>query len=304
MEIAYRIWNAIHTSRRLIKAGFLYHRGFGSDGSADASNQQVLNYSWNNIATYNEAFGQSSLDLTLGFTANRETTTTQTVSGNTFADDRLKTLNSAAEITAGGGTENDVTFIGTFLRADYAFANKYLLAGSVRLDGSSRFGADSRYGIFPAVSAGWVLTQENFLANNSVFNFLKVRASYGLTGNAGIGNFDSRGLVAFGNDYNGIPGFMFDRLENPNLEWEKSLTLDGGIEFELFKSRVRGNLLYFVKDTRDLLLDVPIPWTTGIVNAIITQNAGEIRNQGFEFALDVDVLKGPLVGLWGLMEQR
>ncbi len=277
----------------LAKSASFTTDGFGSDGTATAANQQVLNYSWNSFATYNESFGQSLLDLTLGFTANRETISTQFVEGNTFADDRLKTLNSAAEITGGGGEADDVTFIGTFLRADYAFANKYLIGGSVRLDGSSRFGADSRYGVFPAVSAGWVLTQENFLADNDVFNFLKLRASYGLTGNAGIGNFDSRGLIAFGNDYNGIPGFMFNRLENPNLEWEKSLTIDGGIEFELFKSRVRGNVLYFIKDTRDLLLDVPIPWTTGIVNAVITQNAGEIRNQGVEFQLDVDVFKGP-----------
>lgn len=277
----------------LLKQASYTTDGFGADGSADAANAQVINYSWNNLATYTDFIGRSEFDFTLGFTVNREQTSTQFVTGNTFADDRLKTLASAAEITGGTGTKNDVTFVGFLGRLNYAFDGKYLLSASARVDGSSRFGADSRYGFFPAVSAGWILSEEPFLQNNSAINFLKIRGSYGLAGNAGIGNFDARGLIGFGNDYNAIPGFMFDRLENPNLEWEKSETIDFGAEFGLFNNRFRGSLLYYIRNTRDLLLDVPIPWTTGIVNATLTQNAGEVRNQGLEFLADVDILTGP-----------
>lgn len=283
----------------LLKQGSQTTDGFPI-GSGTASNEQVLNYSWTNLATYTDAIGRSEFDVTLGFTTNRETVTTQTVSGNTFADDRLKTLNSAAAITAGGGTANDVTFVGFLGRLNYALAGKYLLSASARVDGSSRFGANNRYGFFPAVSAGWVLSEEEFLKGSSLFNFLKVRASYGLAGNAGIGNFDARGLIAFGNDYNAIPGFLFSRLENPNLEWEKSETIDAGVEFGLFKNRLRGSVLYYIRNTRDLLLDVPIPFTTGIVNAILTQNAGEMRNQGVEFQLDFDIFNGPFTWTLGV----
>jgi hypothetical protein len=156
------------------------------------------------------------------------------------------------------------------------------------VDGSSRFGVNNRYGFFPAVGAGWIAKDDR---SASILNFLKVRGSWGLTGNAAIGNFDARGLIGFGTDYNMQPGFLFNRLENADLSWEKNQTIDGGIDFGLLNNRLRGEALYFIRDTRDLLLDVPLPWTIGIVNALITQNAGEVRNQGFEFRLDYDVLR-------------
>ncbi len=271
----------------LYKASSRTTDGAGASGSGSAASGQVLNWNWNTTATYADVIDRHGFDVTLGYTMQREETSRQSVAGNTFADDRLKTLASAATITAGSSTLNDVTFLGYLARVNYAFDNKYLIGLSARVDGSSRFGTNNRYGFFPAASAGWIAKEDRAA---SVLNFLKVRGSWGLTGNASIGNFDARGLIGFGTDYNMQPGFLFNRLENADLRWEKNQTIDGGIEFEMFNRRLRGSALYYIRDTRDLLLDVPLPWTIGIVNALITQNAGEIRNQGFEFQLDMDVL--------------
>jgi TonB-linked SusC/RagA family outer membrane protein len=267
--------------------------GFGADGVGTATSRQVTNWSWSNTAMYSDQVGRHSYDAMLGYTMNRESISTMTVSGNTFADDRLKTLNSAAEITSGGGTFTDVTFLGYFARGNYALDNKYLLSASIRADGSSRFGVNNRFGFFPAVSAGWIVSDESFMAGNGVFDYLKLRGSWGQTGNAGIGNFDARGLVGFGTDYNFAPGFLFNRLENADLRWERNTTTDVGFEFGILKNRVSGSFAYYHRYTSDLLLDVPIPFTTGIVNSVITQNAGEVVNSGIEFLVDVNILDGP-----------
>lgn len=270
--------------------------GFGVGGAADALSRTLTSFNWTAFGTYNQLFGRSELDATLGVTLTRDRTNAFSVFGQTFADDRLKTLNSAAEIIGGGGFGTDVTFEGYFLRANYFFDSKYLLSASLRVDGSSRFGADNRYGIFPAVSAGWVLSEEPWMEGN-FFDFLKLRASWGISGNAAIGNFDARGLIAFGNDYNMIPGYQFSQLENNELEWEKSETIDFGLDFEFLDNRVRGSLAYYTRYTRDLLLNTPLPFTIGFTTPSIAQNIGEIRNQGFEFTLDVDVIKTQNV-LW------
>ncbi len=277
----------------LYKAGGETTDGFGVDGTGSAANRQVLNWRWKNLLTYSDllgANGDHSFTGTIGFEMQREEITAFDVAGNTFADDRLLTLNSAAEITGGGGSGTDVNFVGVLFLVDYAYKNKYLFKASFRIDGSSRFGANNRYGYFPAVSAGWIMSEEPWFDNTGFINFLKLRGSWGLTGNAGIGNFDARGLIAFGNDYNFVPGFAFDQLENADLTWETGETIDFGFEFELWRNRIRGSAAYFIRNTNDLLLGVPLPRTIGIVNSTINSNAGAIRNQGFEFNLDVDVL--------------
>jgi TonB-dependent starch-binding outer membrane protein SusC len=277
----------------LYKAASYTTDGFGAGGVGQASLQSVYNWSWQTTANYANEVGRSRYDVTLGYTMNREQVTTFNVAGNTFASDALKTLNSAAEITSGGGTATDVTFLGYLGRLNYSFDDKYLLSASMRIDGSSRFGVNNRFGYFPAVSAGWIISEEDFFGNNTNIDFLKLRGSWGISGNAGIGNFDSRGLVGFGNDYNMLPGFMFTRLENADLEWEKNTTVDVALEFGILNNRISGSLGYYNRLTTDLLLDVPIPQTTGIVNAVITQNAGEMVNRGFEFMLDFNILNGP-----------
>jgi hypothetical protein len=175
------------------------------------------------------------------------------------------------------------------MRLGYAFDNRLFVNLSARYDGSSRFGAENIYGLFPAISAAYELS--DLINAPQVVNNLKLRASYGITGNAGIGNFSSRGLVAFGNDYNFTPGFILDQLANPELTWEQANTLDVGISFELLKNRITGELIYYNKTTTDLLFEVPIPLTAGVGSGQITLNAGEILNRGFEFQAAFNIIQ-------------
>lgn len=124
-----------------------------------------------------------------------------------------------------------------------------------------------------------------------LFSFRHYACSIPPEWNTAIGNFDARGLIAF------IPGYQFSQLENNELEWEKSETIDFGLDFEFLNNRVRGSLAYYTRYTRDLLLNTPLPYSIGFISPSIAQNVGEIRNQGFEFSLDVDVIKTPDV-LW------
>ncbi|MEM7549123.1 MAG: TonB-dependent receptor [Bacteroidota bacterium] len=288
-------------AEQLRRTGELTTDGFGSGGTGAAQNNQILNWTWNNTIDYAKDFGQHSINATLGASLQKGEVTTQFVNGNTFADDRLLTLNSAANITAGGGLGTEFSFTGFFLRANYDYKGRYLFSASGRYDGSSRFGSENRYGFFPAVSAGWIISEESFLNTNSTLNFLKLRTSWGQTGNAEINNFASRGLVAFGRDYDGAPGFQVSSLDNPSLQWESASQWDIGLEYAMLNDRIRGSIGYFIKTSQDLLVNRPLSFVSGVlpdasnnfrVDPTITENAGEVRNRGFEFDVSVDIFKG------------
>ena len=154
-----------------------------------------------------------------------------------------------------------------------------LLTLSERIDGSSRFGENNRYGSFPAASVGWIISEENFLKNNKFFSFLKLKASYGETGNNEIPDFASRGLYTYA-AYGGQAGQVPSQLPNPNLKWETTLGTDFGIEVGILNSRIDFEVDYYTRKTKDLLLDVQVPGTTGFESQL--QNVGNLNNKGFE----------------------
>jgi outer membrane receptor protein involved in Fe transport len=196
--------------------------------------------------------------------------------------DSYRTLAGAAQITAGSSVKSAFSFLSYFARANYKFNDKYLISLSGRIDASSRFGRDNRYGFFPAASLGWIVSEESFMENVSFLSLLKVRTSYGLTGNAEIGNFASRGL--FGSaSYVGVPGQGPTQIENQNLKWETTAQFDIGIDFGFLKNRITGEIDYYIKNTSDLLLNVNVPGTTGFSSAL--QNIGKLENKGFEFVV-------------------
>ncbi|WP_020569318.1 SusC/RagA family TonB-linked outer membrane protein [Neolewinella persica] len=269
------------------KSSSLTTDGFGSGGTGSANSQEVLNYTWDNTASYLFDFGRSSLDVLGGFSVQNNFQQTLNVNGNTFADDRLLTLNSAAEITGGGGFNTGYRFVGYLARAIYSFDDKFFFNASARYDGSSRFGRENIYGLFPAVSAAYDIARDL----DTPFSQLKIRASYGLTGNAGIGNFAPAGLVGFGNDYDGTPGFLLTQLENTELTWENARTFDVALDFTLASGFLDGTVGFYNKTSSDLLLAVPQPQTNGISS--LTLNAGEIQNTGVEFSLNFNLINKP-----------
>ncbi|SDM46575.1 iron complex outermembrane recepter protein [Catalinimonas alkaloidigena] len=192
-----------------------------------------------------------------------------------------------------------------FGRVNYSYANRYLFTATLRADGSSKFGANNKYGYFPSVALGWNLSNEDFV-NKSVFNNLKVRASWGQTGNQEIpskitkASYAEDRLITGGASYNTYPldpnadaiggypyGIVYTRLANPNLQWEVSTQLDAGIDFAFFQSRLSGSLDYFNKESSNILLEVPPADPVQFTDAYWTNIRDmKIQNNGLELTLD------------------
>lgn len=257
-----------------------------TNGEAYASSVGTESYVSSNYFTYSEVFNDiHDLEIVAGMEYNQAERRFQSVTGIEFPSDDFQTIASAAEITAGNGSETANSFLSYFARGTYSLNDKYLLKASVRRDGSSRFGDENRYGTFSAISAGWIVSEEDFLRDSDVLSFLKIRGSWGQTGNANIGNFAWRGLFS-AVSYNQRPGIAPTQAENPLLTWESVDQLDLGVEYGFFNNRISGELDYYLKESDGLLFDVPLPGTSG--ESFLTQNVGLMENRGIEFVLNTE----------------
>lgn len=260
------------------------------NGQSDDFWTQVFNFNTNNFFQYSNTFSDiHSLEAIAGMSYQETNNNFSSNTGIGFPSNAYKKNFSAATITAGNAQESQFNFLSYFARVNYKFNNKYLIGVSGRVDGSSRFGADNRYGFFPAASVGWILSEESFLSSVGLIDFLKLRASYGVVGNAEIGNFDSYGLYS-ASHVAGVPGQRPTQIENPNLGWEQTAQVDIGVDFGILDSRITGEIDYYVKKTSDLLLNVNLPGNTGFRTQ--TQNVGELENKGLEFVLNTENLVG------------
>ncbi|MDN3202956.1 SusC/RagA family TonB-linked outer membrane protein [Algoriphagus sediminis] len=262
--------------------------------------ENANNLSWlnENTATYRTSINDHNLEFLAGLANQRFRSDFTRIQADTYADDRLPTIQGAININR-GGTRNDIqewALTSIFSRFTYNYKGKYLFTAAVRGDGSSRFGSNNRWGVFPSASAGWVLSDEDFMVDNKTFSFAKLRASFGVTGNNNIGNFTQYALVnntvnvAFGN--NVIPGAAITSLDNPNLGWETTSQFDIGFDLGFLDDRITFNYDYFVKNTTNLLYAVQIPQESGFTN--FNDNIGEIRFWGHEFAINAIPTTGAL----------
>lgn len=259
------------------------------NGSGFYSSDQLLNINTNNFFQYTNTFKDvHNLDVVGGMSFQKQTVNSSLAEGEQFPSDAYKKLASAASKTDATSSASEFSFVSYFLRANYKFKDKYLLALSGRYDGSSRFGENERYGFFPAVSAGWILSEENFLSNVQWLNFLKLKASYGLTGNAEISNFASRGLYSGDGAYGNQAGQRPTQIANPDLRWESTKGFDIGIEASVFKGRLGFEVDYYTRNTEDLLLDVEVPGTSGFATQL--RNIGNLENKGIEFTVNGTVI--------------
>lgn len=218
--------------------------------------------------------------------------TRMTAVTNSFNNDIVQTLNNALiNPSASTSSKTQWGLISYFGRINYAYSNKYLFAASLRRDGSSRFGGNNKWGYFPSVSAAWRISKENFMTDNKVISELKLRASYGETGNFNIGNFQYLGTVGnavFSPDNKTVNGIAQTSIANPDLSWEKVKSYDIGIDFGLFNNRLNFNVDYYNKRTQGMLYQVNVPAITGFTSAI--QNIGTIENKGFEIEVQSRVI--------------
>ncbi len=248
-----------------------------------------LNYSTENYFSYSTTWKNTAMDFTAGMSYQESSSATNGVYGHNFPNDDFQNLASAGEILGGNESESTRSILSYFGRSNFNFDGKYLLSLSGRMDGDSRFGKNNQYGFFPAASAGWVLSKEKFLQDNRLLSYLKIRSSYGVTGNVPGFYFHARGAYA-GTRYAGMPGIAQTRLGNPDLRWEKTTQTNLGIDFGLLDDRISGQVDYYVKNTDDLLLIVNIPETSGFSSQM--KNVGELENKGFEVMLSSHNLQG------------
>ena len=272
-------------------AGRLTVRNQGvANGSGFNSSDAILNINTNNFIRYTTKFSSAQdFDIVVGTSYQKWTRASNFASAQEFPSDAYKKLGAGASKTDASSSASDWALLSYFARANYKLNDKYLFSVSGRTDGSSRFGTNNRYGFFPAVSAGWIISDENFLKDSKWLNFLKLKTSYGLTGNSEIGNYASRGLYG-PNAYGGFGGQSPTQLPNPNLKWESTASFDLGTEASFLNRRLTIEVDYYERKTKDLLLSVNVPSTTGFLNKL--QNIGTLQNKGLEFTINTENIVG------------
>jgi TonB-dependent starch-binding outer membrane protein SusC len=254
-------------------------------GSLSESNNNNLNYSANTTLNYSKTAGSKhNFKVLVGAEYRSEVNTGTSFNANGFPTPELNTANAAAEPSSVGGFWTAVKNAGVFTNINYDFSKKYLLSFVGRYDGSSRFGGNNQWGFFPSVSAKWNIMEENFLKSSSTVSDLGLRFSYGSTGNSQIGNFASRRLYGLGGVYQGFSAITPSQLGNPDLRWERNVTLNLGLDYGFFGGKVKGSIDLFDRTSKDLLLTRSIPQANGFSD--ITENVGEVVNKGFEFGIN------------------
>ncbi len=258
--------------------------GAGSNGSGSSGYVQTRNLLATQTLSYDKTFFSDRLNLNAiaVYEYQNNQRENNRVDGTNFPSDLTPYLTSAASITGGTSNFTEYAMASALARVNLAWESKYLFSASIRRDGSSKFPEAGRFGYFPSVSAGWVISEEDFLKSVESISLLKLRASYGSTGNQeGIGNFAYRRTIGGGYNYLDLPGFALNAIGSPNLKWESTDQFDIGVDLGLFNNRLEISADYFNKKTRDLLLNRPIPTTTGF-NSIL-ENIGNMKGSGFDF---------------------
>ena len=258
-------------------------------GQAQSRSVRVANIQTTSYLDYATNLGALDVNAVLGTSLQTEKRNLTSIQATGFPTDDLNTIASAAENIFQSSSELESAFVSYFLRGNLKFLDKYLLTISGRIDGSSKFGENNQYGFFPAASAGWIISDESFLAGNAILSFLKLRTSVGLTGNAPVARFAHLGTFN-GANYTTTAGLRPWTLASPDLKWETTLQYDIGIDFAFLNDRVSGEIDYYKKNTSDLLLSRTLPAISGF-NSVF-ENVGEMENEGIEVVLNSNNLVG------------
>jgi TonB-linked SusC/RagA family outer membrane protein len=270
-----RYWNP--------KANYGYTKGY-----LQSSRTQFIQTTTSNTLNYQKAISDHNVQVIAGQEATKYT-------NNAYSVTSPDVDPSIPYISTGTSTNDDAdygesayTLLSYFGVLYYNFQGKYFLQGSIRTDGSSKFGADNRWGTFWSLGGSWNMHNETFMKNLGFVNQLKLRASYGLSGNFNIGYYDQYGLYTT-NQYNGVTGTAPLQPANTDLGWENNREYNFGLDYTFF-DRFSGSFEVYSRTTEDMLLNYPLSRTSGFTS--IRQNIGKLSNKGFEFLIDASVLKG------------
>ncbi|WP_306353240.1 SusC/RagA family TonB-linked outer membrane protein [Flavobacterium sp. '19STA2R22 D10 B1'] len=273
-----------------------YHRynnryegdGLAVNGSVYESIGRNFNLVTQNSLNYKFNLGDHNFDVTGLFEHQKNTYNLLEASGQNIASDGLFLVGTTSENQGVSSAFTDwynVAYLGMF---NYNYAGKYVLDASFRREGSSRFADGQRFGNFWSVGAAWNIHNESFM-ENTIFNTLRARASYGTSGNSSIGENLYQALLSYDVNYADNPGIYPSQFGNSKLTWESNKTFDAGFEFGILNNRVSGSFAYYNKNTFDLLQAVRMSYTTGHATQLV--NAGDVVNKGIEAQLDVEIFR-------------
>lgn len=256
-----------------------------TDGSDERSG--YVNWITETTANYNKAFGKHHVTGLLGYTTQKQNNSSNFVRSRDYPNNLVYTLNAASNIIyQGNSNESQWTLVSYLARVHYNYDSRYYLTASIRADGSSRFGKDRKYGYFPSAALAWRISDENFLKESSFVNNLKIRTSYGETGNNNIGNYAHIGTVGYESYTFGggaVGGYAPAQFANNLLTWEKQRSFNTGIDAAILNSRLTISADYFKTINHNLLLNVNVPLVTGFNTSL--ENIGEVENTGWEVTL-------------------
>ncbi len=263
----------------------------------DVGVSKMINWLNENTLTWNKSIGQDhSFNVLGGFTMQQNNTEYVMGSSSNYVNDVMQynNLGAGSVYNAPASNAPQWSLLSYLARVNYTLMQRYLFSVNARVDGSSRFGANNKYGFFPSASAGWRISEEPFMESLRTFMpNLKLRASYGLTGNTEIGAYESLATLGsnswvIGNQQ--VTGFFPNKIPNPDLKWEKTAQLDIGLDVGILENRLRLTADYYRKETTDLLYDVAITGVSGY--STMLKNIGSMENTGYEFSVESDNLTG------------
>ncbi len=265
----------------------------GSASTASIDNTRTFAYTIENLLTYNKQIDNHSINLVGLFSTQSQNTESSGLDGRGIPISRFtyNNMGSAAEITGINSDYSEWGLVSYMARINYSYNDRYLFTLTGRADGSSRLAEGNKWSFFPAVSAGWIVSEEAFLSS-SVLSFLKFRAGYGEVGNTAVSPFRTWGglartTYAFGDA--GAFGFGQSEISNPNLGWEVSKTVNIGLDFGLWDDRFSGTFEFYNTKTENLLLERFLPSTSGFSSVL--ENVGATQNRGWELTLNYAILK-------------
>jgi TonB-linked SusC/RagA family outer membrane protein len=274
--------------------------GAGTNGNAAVSAGQFLNWLNENTLTYSKTIHENhNFSVLAGYTTQGYHNESVGANAINFNDDfaTFNNLSAGATLQTPSSGASDWALLSYLARINYGFSNRYLLTFTARRDGSSRFGPNNKYGFFPSGAFAWRLINEKFMERQKLFSDLKLRISYGLTGNQEIGDYRYLSSISvaaypFGGPNAALKiGGIPNTISNLDLSWEKNAQFDAGIDVGIFNNRIQITADYYVKTTFDLLFNVNVPQTTGFSTSL--RNIGQVENKGLEIGINtINIDKG------------
>jgi TonB-linked SusC/RagA family outer membrane protein len=245
-------------------------------------------------ANYNRSFGKHNFTVLAGYTVQEDVIELNSLSSNNYPNNLVPSLSAVSGIiSTGTSSKAEWSILSELARLNYNYDGKYLVTASIRRDGSSRFGANNKYGVFPSAAVAWRISDEKFMKDIPLISQMKLRASYGKTGNNNIGNYASLAILNYVKYVTGgvaTGGSAPGAIPNPDLTWETQEQINAGIDIGFFKNRLNITVDHFRSKNNDLLLNVNVPTSSGFSTAL--KNIGEVRNTGWEVVLSSVNLNG------------